>query len=606
MTRTVVAAIVSFCFVATTFAGSSRTYIVGVKPLRSRVGVASRVLTVDADGAVLANRDFTDFKNLDAFSADLTDDEAAALRQQPDVTFVEQSMPVYAYETAAPRAPFKASAEFRDASVQTMPWGISAVHASSTWTATRGDNVNVAIIDTGIDYNHPDLKDDYAGGYNFVAKPNTSDPLDDNGHGTHVAGIIGAEDNTFGVVGVAPHTRLWSVKVLGSDGSGSTLTIAAGIDWVISKKTAGGGNWIINMSLGICSDPTDSSCATAPPQAMLTACQKAADAGILIFAASGNDSAPGAPKPVGYPAAFSTVMAVGAVDSSSAIASFSNQGPELAVVAPGVGVLSTLPVGTGTNTYAKKASTLYNADALTGSKKDTISSPFVYCGIGASASDFPAGVKGKIALIQRGTVTFNQKTKNAVSAGATGVIIYNCSKTASPATCGNDDFSSGWTLIGKVDSTGNPNTGCSDPTSPVYNSCKDDPADLAYPWPVTIRLNNTDGETFHSDSSATVTAVNAADDYGTLSGTSMATPHAVGVAALVWSAAPNATATDVRQAIINTAHDLGAPGQDTVYGFGLVDAYAAAMSIAPQLFGSTTQHPPTQTPTGRRILKRGR
>ncbi len=84
--------------------------------------------------------------------------------------------------------------------------------------------------------------------------------------------------------------------------------------------------------------------------------------------------------------------------------------------------------------------------------------PFVYCGIGASASDFPSAVKGNIALIERGTATFNTKTKNAVAAGATGVIIYNCSMAASPSTCGNDDFTGGWTLIGKVDSTGQANS----------------------------------------------------------------------------------------------------------------------------------------------------
>ncbi len=138
----------------------------------------------------------------------------------------------------------------------------------------------------------------------------------------------------------------------------------------------------------------------------------------------------------------------------------------------------------------------------------------------------------------------------------------------------------------------------------MFSTCTDSPADLAYPWPVTVRLDNADGLAFRSDSNATVTAANLADDYATLSGTSMATPHAVGVAALVWSAAPTATASQIRQTIVSTAHDLGAPGQDPVYGFGLVDALAATKSIAPQIFGSGAT-PPKAPPTGRPYLKRG-
>lgn len=599
MKRTFAAALVVFLFAVSTFAVETRRYVVGVRPQRSRVAIASRALTPDADGAApLASRNFSDFSYLDSFAADLTDDEAAALRLQADVKFVEAALPVHAYETVTPHAPFKPAVETRNPAVQTTPWGIPAVHATDAWTVTRGAGVNVAIIDTGIDYNHPDLKDQYAGGYNFVAVPNTADPKDDAGHGTHVAGIIAAEDNILGVVGVAPNAKIWSVKVLDSTGSGGTPAINAGINWVIAKKVEIGGNWIINMSLGICSDPSNTDCATAPPQSMVNACQKASDAGILIIAASGNDSTAGAPKPVGYPASFSTVIAIGAVDSTNTIADFSNQGPELALVAPGVGVLSTYPVGQGVNSYAQKNSALYAADSLSGSKKDTVSERFVYCGIGASASDFPASVKGNIALIQRGTATFNLKTKNAVAAGASAVIIYNCSKTTSPSTCGNDDFTVGWTLIGKVDSTGQPNIACLDPTNPISTTCKDDPADLAFPWPVAIRLNNADGEAFRSDTNATVTAANLADDYATLSGTSMASPHVVGVAALVWGAAPIATAKDVRAAMINTAHDLGASGQDPVFGFGLVDAYLAVKWIAPQFFS-------TQPASGRHILRRG-
>ncbi len=567
MKRTLAAALIVISFAVSTLAAGTRRYVVGVRPQRSRMAIASRALTPASDGvAPLASRNFSDFKYLDSFAADLTDDEAAALRQQPDVTFVEASMTVHALgirladvaQTSAPAGP-------RATSTQTTPWGISAVHAPDTWIVTRGDHVNVAVLDTGIDYNHADLQGRYVGGYNFVAVPNTADPKDDNGHGTHVAGIIAADDNALGVVGVAPNANIWSVKILDKDGSGSTPSIAAGINWVISKKAEIGGNWIINMSLGIpaCTSTKTTDCASAPPLAMVTACQKAADAGVLIFAAAGNESSTGAPAPVGYPAAISTVVAVGAIDALQNVASFSDQGPEVAMVAPGVFDKSTWPTGTGSDTHlASQDGTFVESIAMDGSPSGTITGQLVFCGLGTSPADFPAAVRGNIALIQRGDITFGAKTKNAVAAGATAVAIFN--KETGPFL---------GTLIGT------------------------DPADKTYPWPLAVSLSLEDGQKLTGlSSSATIT--NSPGDYQYESGTSMASPHAAGVAALVWSAAPSATANDVRAAMINTAHDLGASGQDPVFGFGLVDAYLAAKSIAPQLFIP-------QPSTGRRILRRG-
>src|SRR5207247_1371500 len=128
--------------------------------------------------------------------------------------------------------------------------------------------------------------------------------------------------------------------------------------------------------------------------------------------------------------------------------------------------------------------------------------------------------------------------------GAKSVVIYNCSKTATPSTCGNDGFG-GWTLISTL-SDGTP-----------------DPADLAFAWPVAVGIGYADGETLRkAAANSSLTETNIADDYAIESGTSMACPHAVGVAALVWGAAPTASAAEVRQAMINTAHDLGTTGQD--------------------------------------------
>ncbi len=234
----------------------------------------------------------------------------------------------------------------------TLDWGVDQINAEVVWGGTEnaadvvagnyaGNGVKVAIIDTGIDYTHPDLNDNYFGGYDFVN--NDNDPYDDNGHGTHVAGIVAAEDNGIGVIGVAPQADLYAVKVLNAQGSGTYSDIVAGIDWAISNNMD-----IISMSLG----------GSAGDTAMQDALQRAYDSGIVIVAASGNDYA----NSISYPARYSTVIAVGATDSSDVRASFSNYGPELEVVAPGVNIYSTYPG----NTYQTLSGTSMATPMVTG------------------------------------------------------------------------------------------------------------------------------------------------------------------------------------------------------------------------------------------------
>src|SRR6202008_4980660 len=109
--------------------------------------------------------------------------------------------------------------------------------------------------------------------------------------------------------------------------------------------------------------------------------------------------------------------------------------------------------------------------------------------------------------------------------------------------------------------------------------------DLAFAWPVDVGISYADGEALRKAAAgSTLTETNVADDYATESGTSMACPPAVGVPALVWSVAPNASASDVKSAIFNNAADLGTTGKDNVYGFGLLDAFAAARQLSPAAF----------------------
>ncbi len=220
----------------------------------------------------------------------------------------------------------------------TLDWGVDDVDAEVVWGGVEnavdvvpgniaGDGVKVAILDTGIDYTHPDLDDVYAGGYDYV--DDDSDPKDGHGHGTHCAGIVAAEDNGVGVIGVAPHASIYAVRVLNNQGSGSTSDIIAGIDWAIDN-----GIDVISMSLG--GGSYDSSFDAAVSRAF--------DAGVVVLAASGNDGK----GTISYPAKYDDAIAVGAIDSSHSLASFSNYGPEQEVVAPGVDIYSTMPTYTVT------------------------------------------------------------------------------------------------------------------------------------------------------------------------------------------------------------------------------------------------------------------
>ncbi len=200
-----------------------------------------------------------------------------------------------------------------------IPWGVKRLNAAAAWDYTAGEGVKVAIIDTGMDYTHPDLAANYKGGYNAIVS--TASPMDDQGHGTHVSGTIGAVRNGSGVVGVAPKASLYAVKVLDKNGSGQYSWIVDGIDWAIANHMQ-----VINMSLG------GGSGTEALKQVMI----KAEQAGIAVVCAAGNDSGP-----VNYPAKYPQAIAVSASDNADKIASFSSRGAEIAVIAPGVNIYST-------------------------------------------------------------------------------------------------------------------------------------------------------------------------------------------------------------------------------------------------------------------------
>ncbi|MBK1811136.1 S8 family serine peptidase [Clostridium sp. YIM B02505] len=201
-------------------------------------------------------------------------------------------------------------------------WYINNLNILNALDYNSGSNITVAVVDTGIDYNHEDLANKVIGGIDYTG---TGSYNDNEGHGTHVAGTIAAiSNNGKGVTGIAPSTKLLAVKVLDENGDGDTLSISQGIIWAADH-----GAKIINLSLG----------SASPDQILKSSINYASSKGIILVAAAGNDGL----KNIYYPAAYDNVLSVGATNESNELASFSNFGDKIDLVAPGVNILSTVP-----------------------------------------------------------------------------------------------------------------------------------------------------------------------------------------------------------------------------------------------------------------------
>lgn len=205
---------------------------------------------------------------------------------------------------------------------QPYQWNLTQIFAETGWTITEGtEDVPIAILDSGVDPNHEDLKERIAKGYNAFL--DNEEFYDENGHGTHVAGITAATtNNVAGIAGVSWHNPILAVKVLDENAEGTTFEIANGIRWATDH-----GAKVINMSLG---DSHDS-------KIMYEAIRYAYDHDVVLIAAAGNDNVP---TPM-FPAAYAEVIAVSAVDDNREKAIFSNYGNHIDVAAPGEHIPST-------------------------------------------------------------------------------------------------------------------------------------------------------------------------------------------------------------------------------------------------------------------------
>ncbi|TVY09636.1 S8 family peptidase [Paenibacillus cremeus] len=243
---------------------------------------------------------------------------------------------LYMTNDAAPTTPPDASSVItpNDALYRKYQWNLPLIETEAGWNVSKGSkDVIVGVVDTGVDLNHSDLKNQLISGYNVVSPD--SPPQDDVGHGTHVAGVIGAlVNNNLGVAGMSWYNRVMPVKVLDSSGAGSTYAVAQGVIWATDH-----GAKVINMSLGNYADA----------QFLHDAIKYAYDHDVVLIAASGNDNT----ERPGYPAAYPEVFAVAATDANNAKASFSNYGDYIDVAAPGVNIASTYP----SNQYAALSGT---------------------------------------------------------------------------------------------------------------------------------------------------------------------------------------------------------------------------------------------------------
>jgi hypothetical protein len=263
------------------------------------------------------------FHLVPAIAATLPEPAISALEANPHVTRVEPDRQMRALDTELDNV-----------------WGVTRIGAGTVHNGgNKGDGVKLAIIDSGINYNHPDLDGNYAGGDDFVQ--GDGDPMDVYGHGTHVAGTACAEDNDngdpdgpYGVVGVAPACALYGLRVLDDAGYGYASDLIAAMQWAVDN-----GIQVANLSLGWDLNPGDT---------VKAAFDNAEAAGLVIVAAAcNNGNRPGRGDNVCYPALYDSVIAVAATDASDRRASFSSTGDQVELAAPGVSVFSTWNDDTG-------------------------------------------------------------------------------------------------------------------------------------------------------------------------------------------------------------------------------------------------------------------
>jgi serine protease len=433
---------------------------------------------------------------------------------------------------------------------QVKPYGITMVQADDPSFSSAGQaGVMVCIIDSGYQRAHEDLPGSTSNvtGTDDSGTGNWNE--DSCGHGTHVAGTIAAlNNNGVGVIGVAGGGSIHLHIEKTFNGSDCRWTYSSSLVTALNRcksaATGKGKKLVVNMSLGGSTSSTTEN----------NAFQTAYNEGVLSVAAAGNDGS----TRKSYPASYGSVISVAAVDSNRAVASFSQKNDAVELAAPGVGVLSTTPfkpasLSVGTSTWLGA-----NID---GSARSDVSGTLVGGGRCTSAGSW----SGQVVLCERGDISFADKVNNVRLGGGAGAVIYN-------------NVSGGF-------------AGTLNGTSAI-------PA---------ISISQEDGQSALGKVNSSASLVNSAgfgNGYESYDGTSMATPHVAGVAALVWGIDTSKSNAQIRDALQKSAEDLGAAGKDNSYGFGLVRAKAALDYLTGG--GGTTPPPAAISLTVKKVKSAGR
>jgi subtilisin len=315
-----------------TTAGPMVKVIVNFRGTRHVTPVVARNTVQAAGGEVRRS-----FQLINSVAAVMPAGEVGQLRANPAVKSVEPDYPVSIAPVSADASATATTASTGDAELDAA-WGVEHIGAGDVHAAgITGQGIKIGVIDTGIDYTHPDLDSVYAGGWDFYN--NDPDPFDDNGHGTHVSGILAAElnDPPAGVVGVAPGAKLYAYKVLGADGSGDYSGMIAALERADLVDHVD----VVNMSLG----------GTEASDALAAAVQAVYADGVIMVAAAGNVDMTNIWQilfgcPVVYPARYPEVFATTYTNPDDALTGFSCTGPEVDFAAPGDLIYSTVPTGT--------------------------------------------------------------------------------------------------------------------------------------------------------------------------------------------------------------------------------------------------------------------
>ncbi|OWR30367.1 hypothetical protein CDO73_10605 [Saccharibacillus sp. O23] len=368
-----------------------------------------------------------EFETVPAVSASVNPEELHDLVRNPDIAYVERNVEFQVTDDeSTPTGDSQVTGTSSTPAandVEKVRWNYEQVSPQTMWKqGFTGAGVKVAVIDSGIAA-HPELK--IAGGISTVGPDLSSNYADDNGHGTHVAGIIAADSGSGRVAGMAPGVSLYAVKALGADGKGTLQDVVEGLDWAIQNKMD-----IINLSLG---GDTDS-------QLLHDMVDKASNQGILVVASAGNSgSASNVDQDtVNYPARYDSVIAVAAIDQNLKHADFSSAGPEVDIAAPGVDITSTYL----NDQFATASGTSQAAPHVTGElallkeKNPWASASKLRAILSSYAEEF--GTPGRDNLYGDGVVTFKENgTDTTAPAEVTGA-----STTASTS----DSLTLGWTL----------------------------------------------------------------------------------------------------------------------------------------------------------------